>query len=78
MRSRISDTIGQLRERIAELEIGRKKEDDDQVALLREQLNVCVEDFKQERQDRERIHGDNLRLRERLAAAENEVSVLHL
>ena len=73
----LSDTIGQLRERIAELEIGRKKEDDDQVALLREQLNVCVEDFKQERQDRERIHGDNLRLRERLAAAENEVSVLH-
>ena len=74
----LSDKIGQLRVRIAELEISRvcrKREDDDQVALLREQVNVCVEDFKRERRDRERIHGDNLRLRQHLAEAENKVGV---
>ena len=72
----LTDRIAQLKKRIVELEIGRelrKKEDDDQVALLSEQVNVCVEDFKQERKDRERIHEENLRLRQRLALTENQV-----
>ena len=72
----LTDRIAQLKKRIVELEIGRKfrkKEDDDQVALLREQVNVCVEDFKQERKDRERIHEENLRLRQRLALTDNQV-----
>ena len=72
----LTDRIAQLRKRIVELEIGRefrKKEDDDQVALLREQVNVCVEDFKQERKDRERIHEEKLRLRQRLALTDNQV-----
>ena len=77
----LTDRIAKLKDRIVELEIGResrKKEDDDQVALLREQVNVCVEDFKQERKDRERIHGDNLKLRKRLALAENQVGLVYL
>ena len=72
----LSDKIVELKERITELEIGdekAKKEEIDQVALLREQLNVCVEDFKQERRDRERIHKENLKLREHLALAEKQV-----
>ena len=72
----VATLIAQLKKRIVELEIGRefrKKEDDDQVALLREQVNVCVEDFKQERKDRERIHEENLRLRQRLALTDNQV-----
>ena len=74
----LMDRIAKLKDRIVELEIGResrKKEEDDQVALLREQVNVCVEDFKQERKDRERIHGDNLKLHKRLALAENQVGM---
>ena len=74
----LTERIAKLKDRIVELEMGResrKKEEDDQVALLREQVNVCVEDFKQERKDRERIHGDNLKLRKRLALAENQVGM---
>ena len=74
----LTDRIAKLKDRIVELEMGResrKKEEDDQVALLREQVNVCVDDFKQERKDRERIHGDNLKLRKRLALAENQVGM---
>ena len=72
----LTDRIAQLKKRIVELEIGRefrKKEDDDQVALLREQVNVCVENFKQERKDRERIHEEKFRLRQRLALTDNQV-----
>ncbi|XP_072025902.1 uncharacterized protein [Amphiura filiformis] len=72
------DRIAKLKDRIAELEKRRdtsKKEEDDQIAMLHEQVNVCVEDFKQERKDRERIHGENLKLRKRLALAEKQINV---
>lgn len=71
----LSAKIVKLKERVAELEIGGEnlKKEDDQVTLLREQLNVCVEDFKQERKDRERIHRENLKLRERLTLSEKQV-----
>ncbi|XP_072026698.1 uncharacterized protein [Amphiura filiformis] len=46
---------------------------EDELAILREQINVCVEDFKQERRDRERIHAENGRLKERLAGVETQI-----
>ena len=69
----LTDHISKLQDKIATLEIGRasrKKADDDELAMLREQINVCVEDFKQERKDRERIHSENQRLKERLVQSE--------
>ncbi len=72
----LTDHISKLKDRILVLEKGRasrKKADDDELAMLREQINVCVDDFKQERKDRERIHSENQRLRERLAQTEQTV-----
>ncbi len=73
----LTDQVTKLRGRIAELEEKGnrgKRDEDDQIALLREQVHVCVEDFKQEREDREKVHGDNLKLMKRLALAEEQVS----
>jgi len=56
----LTDRMAKLMDRVVDLENGRharKKEEDDQVALLRQQIDVCVEDFEAERKDRERIHG---------------------
>ncbi|XP_072025901.1 uncharacterized protein [Amphiura filiformis] len=59
---------------ISSSRLSRKKTDaDDELVMLREQINLCVEDFKQERNDRERIHSENQRLRERLAQTEQIV-----
>ena len=72
----LTDHVTKLKVRICELESGRvarQKHDEDQVALLREQVNVCVEDFRQERKDRERCHEENCRLKERLAQTENDL-----
>ena len=69
----LTDHISKLEDKISTLERGResrKKADDDELAMLREQINVCVEDFKQERKDRERIHSENQRLKERLVQSE--------
>ena len=69
----LTDHISKLQDKITTLETGRasrKKADDDELAMLREQINVCVEDFKQERKDRERIHSENQRLKERLVQSE--------
>lgn len=71
----LTQTVQKLQEKILDLEMGRasmKKEDDDQLTMLREQINVCIEDFKQERTDRERIQEENDKLRERLARAEQQ------
>ncbi len=70
--------IHELQERIKELEKNntgqsRRLHKEDELAILREQVNVCVEDFKQERRDRERIHAENSRLKERLAQAETQI-----
>lgn len=69
------DKIVKLKDRIIELEIGKESIQGkmEEVDILQQQVNVCVEDFKRERQDRERIHGDNLKLRRRLALLENQV-----
>ena len=36
----------------------------DIVELLRAQINVCVEDFKKERQDRERVNAENVKFKD--------------
>jgi hypothetical protein len=69
--------VANLKDNFVGLETERdkkKKEKDDHMALLHEQLEVCVEDFKQERKDRERIQGENLTLKKRLELAEKRVS----
>ncbi|XP_072019246.1 uncharacterized protein [Amphiura filiformis] len=72
----LTDHVAQLKDRIAELENGkdtRRKKEDEKVLLLQEQVNVCMEDFKQERKDRERCHDENMRLKDRLAQVENDL-----
>ena len=36
----------------------------DIVELLRAQINVCVEDFRKERQDRERVNAENVKFKD--------------
>lgn len=65
----VKDYISKLEEKIKTLEnsnFSNKTGENDELAMLREQINVCVEDFRHERHDRERIHTDNQTLRERL------------
>ena len=72
----LTDRVAKLKARICELESelsAKQKESEEKIALLREQVNICVEDFKQERKDRERCHEENVRLQKRLAQAEADL-----
>ena len=72
----LTDRIAKLKVRICELESelsAKQKQSEEQMALLREQINICVEDFKQERKDRERCHEENIRLQKRLAQVETDL-----
>lgn len=71
--AQFSDHVVDLKEWIIEMnknKESRRRTDEEEMMLLREQIEVCIEDFKRERKDRERIHVDNENLRKRLVEAE--------
>ncbi|XP_022080893.1 TNFAIP3-interacting protein 3-like [Acanthaster planci] len=76
----LTDQIERLEAQIASLqrsEAKRRDDEEEHIALFKAQLEVCMEDFRQERSDRERINAERQCLRQQLDESEQTITRLH-
>ncbi|XP_038046801.1 centrosomal protein of 55 kDa-like [Patiria miniata] len=76
----LTDQIERLEAQVAALQRSaakRREDEEERIALFKAQLEVCMEDFRQERKDREKMNSDRLRLRKQLDEAEMTIARLH-
>ncbi|XP_071793237.1 uncharacterized protein [Asterias amurensis] len=75
----LKDEIERLNEYIASLqrsESKRRRNEEERISIFKAQIEACMDDFRQERADSEKVKTEKLRLRGRLDDAEITISAL--